>query len=64
MEYKSSQDQTNRKEENKYDIGPGTAGVAQRISSGYEKPEEVEEETSGLFALTRKEPMPCSKNQY
>lgn len=63
MEYKSSQDQTNHKE-SKYEIGPGTAGVAQRISPEYEISEGEEKETSGLFALTRKESMKCSHNQF
>ena len=49
-----------------YDIiGPGTAGVAQRISSKYKISEEIEgKETSGLFALMRNDIMTCGRNQY
>jgi len=58
MEYKS----TNTEE---YLITPGTAGVAQRISSQEESSEEEgNKEDSGLFALTRNNIMPCAHNQY
>ncbi|MEK6875062.1 MAG: hypothetical protein AABX30_00055 [Nanoarchaeota archaeon] len=41
-------------------ISPGTAGIAQRISSN----EIGKKETSKLFALMRNELMVCSQNQY
>ncbi len=48
-------------------IGPGTAGIAQRISSVHEAEEydassKVEED--GLYVLKRNSLMPCSQNQY
>ena len=50
----------------KYDVvTPGTAGIAQRISSEYENSKgKGIKETSKLFALMRNEVMPCSQNQY
>lgn len=46
-------------------IGPGTAGIAQRISSEYEISGGIEgEETDGLFALMQNDVMPCGQNQY
>ncbi len=41
-------------------IGPGTAGIAQRVSSG--KAEERGE--SELFILKFDDPASCSQNQY
>ena len=43
-------------------IGPGTAGLAQRISSKYEIGQEVKEE--GLYALKPNKLMVCGQNQY
>lgn len=44
---------------------PGTAGLAQRISSKYAISEEkMYIETSKLFALTRNEVISCGQNQY
>jgi len=37
-------------------VGPGTAGIAQRIAIKYE--------VRGLKALIRNEVLPCSQNQY
>lgn len=39
-------------------IGPGTAGVAQRISSREMK------EIRGLFALVQNDVVTCGQNQY
>lgn len=46
-------------------VTPGTAGIAQRISSGYEDSRKKGiKETSKLFALMRNEVMPCGQNQF
>jgi hypothetical protein len=48
--------------EEDYKIGPGTAGLAQRISSEYElKQKDIEEK---LYVLKQKILMPCGHNQY
>ena len=47
-------------------ISPGTVGVAQRISSGYEGKvmDDAIEETSKLVFLMKNNIMPCGHNQY
>ena len=52
MEYKAKSDSHNL-------IGPGTAGVAQRISLNSEGLE-----ISGLYALVKNDISPCGQNQY
>lgn len=48
------------------EVTPGTAGVAQKISSGYKgkKPGKEINETSKLVFLMKNEVMTCSHNQY
>ena len=51
--------------EKSYKIGPGTAGLAQRIPTAYDsKSENLEEESSKLHKLSFNEIMPCGHNQY
>jgi hypothetical protein len=47
-------------------ISPGTIGVSQKISTGYEVIENIEsvEETSKLVFLTKNNVIPCGQNQY
>ncbi|MBU4069402.1 MAG: hypothetical protein KJ646_00295 [Nanoarchaeota archaeon] len=47
-------------------ISPGTVGVAQRISSGYEGKgiDGAIEETSKLVFLMKNDVMACKQNQY
>ena len=52
-------------EENYKVIGPGTAGIAQRIYSGHDSTEfRTKEEIKGLYALMHNDLLTCNQNQY